>query len=263
MFASASIVAFVDRPMRHLLAHLHWLAAILIAAPAAGATVRMAFGDNLPPYILVREDAGIEIEIVRAALAYRGHVLQASYLPMGRIPIEFVLGHVDAIMMDVGEEMGRHGGHYGTPPVLYDNVFYTLKERGLVIKRPKHLHNLRIISFVGAAKRFPSWLSRIDHSSQYVESNNQAAQPDLLALGRYDAALCDRTIFQYNMNLRAAKAPLAAPIAVVAHPFVQADPLDYRPVFRSAKVRDDFDAGLAELRRSGRYRAIYRKYLEQ
>ncbi len=44
--------------------------------------------------------------------------------------------------------------------------------------------------------------------------------------------------------------------------FTIARPQDYRPVFRSARVRDDFNAGLAQMKKSGRYKAIYDKYLK-
>ena len=50
--------------------------------------------------------------------------------------------------------------------------------------------------------------------------------------------------------------------AVDAHALPAADARAYRPVFRNAAVRDDFNAGLAWLRKSGRYGAIYQHYLD-
>ena len=38
-------------------------------------------------------------------------------------------------------------------------------------------------------------------------------------------------------------------------------PLDYRPVFKSEKIRDDFNEGLQNLKDSGRYQEIYDFYL--
>ncbi|HEX9172512.1 MAG TPA: ABC transporter substrate-binding protein [Telluria sp.] len=248
---------------QRLLRHAGWLAAVLLSNPAAADTVHMAFGDNLPPYILVQQDAGIEIDIVREALAWRGHVLEAHYMPMPRLPVEFVSGRVDAIMIDMGEDMTKHGGHYGAPPVLYDNVFYTLKERAIAIDSPKDIKDLRIISFAGAARRYPGWFGKLDHSSGYVERNDQSVQPMLLAMGRYDAALSDRTIFEYNLKQLATEQPVLAAKVLEVHPFVNVNPHNYRTVFRSARVRNDFNAGLAELHRSGRYRAIYEKYLKR
>lgn len=242
-----------------------YLSLLLAAVPAAGraaaADVRMAFGDNLPPYILAERDAGIEVDIVREALAYRGHVLRAQYLPMGRIPVAFIAGQVDAIMMDVGQDMQAHGGHYAMPPVLYDNVFYTLRARHLVIREPADLKQRSIISFVGAAKRYPAWLDGLTHTPAYVERNNQAAQPQLLALGRYDVVLSDRTIFQYYTLLQQRANPAFVMPALDEHEFTTANPRDYRAVFRDPAVRDDFNAGLRWLRKSGRYRAIYERYL--
>ena len=234
----------------------------LTAGSAAPASVSMAFGDNLPPYIMADSDAGIEVEVVREALAYRGHVLRAHYLPMARIPPTFIAGQVDAIMMDVGQNMTTHGGYYATPPVLYDNVLYTLKRRGLAIRKPSDLIGHTIMSFVGAARRYPEWFGALSHSSAYVERNNQAAHPMLLALGRYDIVLSDRTIFQYyRLQSKKANPGFVMPEFDV-HAFTYANPADYRPVFRDATIRDDFNAGLAYLRKSGRYRVIRDKYLK-
>lgn len=236
------------------------LAGALAGGAAPAATVRMGFGDNLPPYILVERDGGIEVEMVREALALRGHTLRADYLPMGRLPLAYRSGRVDAIMMDVGEDMAGRG-HYAEPPVLYDNVFYTLRARKLRIERPEQLRGRSIMAFVGAAKRYPDWLGALSRSPDYAERNNQAAQPLLLALGRYDVVLSDRTIFQYYVWQGRKRDPAFVMPAVDEHAFTRADPRDYRPVFRDAAIRDDFNAGLAQLRKSGRYRAIYAKYL--
>lgn len=237
---------------------------LLLTLPLSvhAATVRMAFGDNLPPYILVSSGSGLEVDIVREALAYRGHVLQPVFMPMGRIPVAFVAGKADAIMMDVGEDMQSAGGHYGDAPVVYDNVLFTLARRRLSLKQPADLRQLWVMSFVGAAKRYPGWLGQLDHKRYYVEHNNQAVQPLLLAMGRYDVVVCDRTIFTYFAKQQQKADPTFRMPAVDQHPLPVADARAYRPVFRSAEVRDDFNAGLAYLRKSGRYDAIYRRYLD-
>ncbi len=38
---------------------------------------------------------------------------------------------------------------------------------------------------------------------------------------------------------------------------------DYRPLFRDARVRDDFNAGLRHLKATGRFRQIYERYLRE
>ena len=231
------------------------------ALSAGAANVRMAFGDNLPPYILVGSSSGIEVDIVREALAYRGHVLQPRFMPMGRIPVMFVAGKVDAIMMDVGQDMTAAGGAYGEPPVLYDNVMYTLAQRRLSLKKPDDLDKLRILAFVGAGKRYPDWFGKREHTPFYAERNDQAVQPLLLAMGRYDVVVSDRTIFTYFLRQQQKRDPTFRMPPYDQHRLPAADPRHYRPVFRRAAVRDDFNAGLAWLRKSGRYDAIYHRYL--
>ncbi len=238
------------------------LLSIAITLPAGAADVRMAFGDNLPPYILVSSSSGIEVDIVREALAYRGHVLKPVFMPMGRIPVAFVAGKVDAIMMDVGQDMGPAGGVYGEAPVVYDNVMYTLARRRLSLKQPDDLRKLYVMSFVGAANRYPEWMGKLENTQFYVERNNQAVQPQLLALGRYDVVVSDRTIFTYYLKQQQEADSSFRMPAVDEHLLPAPDARAYRPVFRDAAVRDDFNAGLAWLRKSGRYGAIYHHYLE-
>lgn len=244
-----------------LSAQLKLAAALCLLAPAAmAAEVSMAFGEKIPPFCFPETDSGIELEVIREALAYRGHVLKARYYSFARIPVAFKAGEVDAAMTDLGEDMTGWGAHYGNPAVIYDNVFITLKERKLSISRPEDLHGLSVISFVGAAKRYPEWLDAVRKGGRYYEQNDQALQVLTLDRGRYDVVLSDRNIFKYfTLQLKLNKSFKPKPIA--EHSFVKLNPMDYRPVFRDSAIRDDFNAGLRYLKDSGRFQAIYHKYL--
>jgi len=227
---------------------------------ASADAVIMAFGEKIPPFCFPETDSGIELEVMRAALAYRGHTLKPRYYSFARIPVEFKAGEVDAAMTDLGEDMTSWGGHYGDPAVFYDNVFISLKERNLVIKKPEDLRGLKIISFVGAAKRYPEWLDEVKRQGHYFEQNNQELQVLTLNIGRYDVVLSDRNIFKYfTLQLKLNKAFQPKPI--VEQSFVKFNPMDYRPVFRDPKIRDDFNAGLKQLKENGKFNAIYQKYL--
>lgn len=222
--------------------------------------VSVAFGEKLPPFVIPETNSGIEIEIVREALALRGHVLRPLYFPMARIAISFKSRKVDVVMMDVGEDMSTLGGHYGDPPVLYDNVLITLKERNITIKRPEDLKGLRVNSFIGAQKRYPDWFGSLGPEA-YVEKNDQSVQPLLLEMKRYDVVLCDRNIFKYySMLLK--KSALFKGLPIVEHPFAIVNPEHYRPVFFDKKIRDDFNYGLKILQKNGRVKAIYDSYLK-
>ena len=79
--------------------------------------------------------------------------------------------------------------------------------------------------------------------------------------GRYDVVLSDRSIYHYFEQLLSRTALFKAK-AVDMHSFTEEDPQNYRPVFRDAQVRDDFNAGLQHLKQSGRYQQIYDSYLK-
>jgi polar amino acid transport system substrate-binding protein len=167
---------------------------------------------------------------------------------------------VDAAMTDLGEDLAAWGAYYGNPAVFYDNVFITLKERRLSIRKPDDLQGLTVISFVGAARRYPEWLDAVRKAGRYYEQNDQALQVLTLDLGRYDVVLSDRNIFKYfTLQLKLNKSFKPKPIT--EHAFTRLNPMDYRPVFRDSAVRDDFNAGLKHLKDSGRFQAIYQKYL--
>lgn len=233
----------------------------LIVTNASAEVVSVAFGEKLPPFIIPETHSGIELDIVREALAVRGHKLSPVYLPMARIAPTFKNRKVDVVMMDVGEDMKLHGGFYGDPPVLYDNVFITLKKSNITIKKPSDLKGLRINSFIGALKRYPQWLSEVGKTEDYIEKNDQSVQPLLLNFERCDVVLSDRFIFEYYTK-EAKKNPRFKNLPYIEHHFTVADPQDYRPVFFSKKIRDDFNYGLKEIRKKGRDRIIYDNYLK-
>lgn len=221
----------------------------------------MAFGEHIPPFCFPKDGSGIEVDVFREALAYRGIRLVPLFFPFARVPRAFRDGEVDASMTDLGEDMGAAGGHYGDTAVVYDNVLISLQSRGLQIRRPEDLDGLTVISFQGASKRFPEWLGPLQRSKRLTEVNDQALQVRTLMRGRYDLVLADRSIFRYfSLQLQRQGETL---LPVTEHEFTSPDPRDYRPVFRSPLMRDEFNEGLRWLRASGAYRAIYERYLSE
>lgn len=223
--------------------------------------IRMAFGEKIPPFVFPETDSGIEIEVIGESLAYRGHTLKPVYFSFARVPMSFKSQQVDATMTDLGEDLRPYGGYYGDPAVFYDNVFFTLQDRHLVINKPEDLKGLSVISFQGAAKRYPDWLDAVREANLYFEQNNQELQVLTLNAGRYDVVLSDRNIFKY-FTLKLIREQGFHPRPLEEHHFVKFNPLNYRPVFRSRQVRDDFNAGLKHLKDTGRYQAIYDHYLK-
>ncbi|MBA5604807.1 ABC transporter substrate-binding protein [Duganella sp. FT3S] len=222
--------------------------------------ITMAFGEKIPPFCFPETNSGIEIEVLSQALAFRGHVLKPVYYSFARIPVAFKSHQVDAAMTDLGQDMTAVGAYYADPAVFYDNVFITLKERNIVIRKPEDLKGLSVLSFPGGAKRYPDWLGAVNKAGRYFEQNDQALQVLTLDKGRYDVVLSDRNIFRYfTLLLSLNKSIQLRP--VTEQSFVKFNPMDYRAVFWNKRYRDDFNAGLKHIKENGHFDAIYRKYL--
>ncbi len=233
---------------------------IQLAVTANADEISMAFGERIPPYVFPEKHAGIELSVMREALAHRGHLLRPQYFPLARVPLAFKRNQVRAAMTDLGEDMTSYGGFYGNTAVTYRNVFITLKRKNLTIKSQHDLHNLKIEGFQGALKRYPTWLQSAYEAENYNEINDQAMQILDLFEGQVDVVLSDHNIFKYFMYRLIGKKRVL-PMAIQIHDFARINPRDYRPVFDDPKVRNDFNEGLAFLRKTGRYQAIYRQYL--
>ncbi|AOW79096.1 amino acid-binding protein [Colwellia sp. PAMC 20917] len=223
--------------------------------------VLMAFSQEIPPYIFQKHNKGIEIDIISAALAYKGHTLKPLYFPLGRIPIAFRSNLVDAAMGDMGINLEAFGGFYAEPAVIYNNVFITLKDRNISIEKPSDLGGLQIVSFQGAEKRYPKWLNKVKEDNRFYGISDQLTQVKLLHYRRYDVVLSDIYIFKHFVKQLILMNDLEVG-DVKVHNFTKANPDDYRPVFRDKKVRDDFNLGLKNIKETGRFQKIYDNYMK-
>lgn len=243
-----------------LFKYLLFFVITILSSTTNAKDILMAFGQEIPPYIFEEQDKGIEIDIISAALAYKGHTLKPLYFPLGRVPLAFRNKIVDAAMGDMGIDLKVDGGFYANPAVIYDNVFFTLKSRKLAIKNPKDLDPLYVVSFQGAEKRYPQWIKKVSDEKRFFGISNQLSQVKLLFLGRYDVVLSDRYIFRYFVEQLKLTNSLDV-YEVDEHKFITENTEDYRPVFRDKNIRDDFNLGLNKIKENGQFQKIYDNYM--
>ncbi|MFT5757197.1 MAG: polar amino acid transport system substrate-binding protein [Alteromonadaceae bacterium] len=237
-----------------------FLVTTMLTTFAEAKDILMAFSQEIPPYIFQKHNKGIEIDIISSALAYKGHTLKPLYFPLGRVPIAFINNLVDAAMGDMGVNLTTRGGFYADPAVIYNNVFITLKSNNISIEEPSDLDHLTVVSFQGAEKRYPKWLKKVQEDKRFYGISDQLTQVKLLQLRRYDVVLSDRYIFKYFVKQMMLMNVLEVS-EVDEHQFTTVNPLDYRPVFRDKKIRDDFNLGLKKIKENGKYQKIYDNYM--
>ena len=224
------------------------------------AEIKMSFGGEIPPYTFPKTNSGIELEIISLALSYKNHTLKPVYVPLAQVPISFKEKKVDAAMTDLGIDLRPFGGLYANPAVWYDNVFISLKQNNLTIKQPQDLDGLIVTSFQGGVHRYPKWLKHVKEKYNYFEQNNQRLQVLVLHKQRVDVILTDINIYKYNVaKLKKEKGFKAKEVKI--HHFIKLNLMDYRPIFRDKKIRDDFNEGLAHIKKTGEFQAVYDKYV--
>lgn len=218
----------------------------------------MTFGASIPPYAFPDTGRGIEVDIIREALAVSGVELDPVFVPARRIAFEFIQGKVDAASKDQGEDLTEHGGIYGDVSVQFQDVIFTLAERDLKLVEPSDLSDLRVVAFQNASKHYSDWLSPLQDSTNYTETADQSLQVKMLHRGRADAIVADLNIVQYLTKLVAQEGKIdIKPVATTNF----AEPWGYRPAFRTEELRDKFNAGLKTLIDTGRYQEIVDSYV--
>jgi polar amino acid transport system substrate-binding protein len=136
----------------------------------------MAFGEKTPPFCFPKSDSGIDLEMISAGSAFRGHHREPRYLPLARVPLAFRKGKVAAAMTDLGQALAKAGGNWGNPEVIYSNVFVSLISRHPEIKQPEGLNSLSIMAVEGAVQRDPEWLATSKAEGLYCESTTRSCR---------------------------------------------------------------------------------------
>ncbi|WP_159995193.1 ABC transporter substrate-binding protein [Roseomonas sp. 18066] len=246
--------------MRHrgrltLLTGLLLAAGLLPVDAARAADVRMLIGNSLPPYIIERENRGVEYDIVKEALALRGHRMVPSYVPFARIPVELERDAADAAMT-VNDSSGIRAC-FSDVHIIYRNYAISLASRGLKIEAMDDLRGKSIRAFQNARLYLgPAFNAVTADNPGYAETANQQTQNAMLFAGRVDVVVGDINIFNWFNRTLPASAEAQQPVALHA----LFEPVAYRVGFRDATLCAAFNGGLAELRASGRYDAIVAGY---
>lgn len=220
--------------------------------------IKMTFSGTTPPYTFPETKGGIEVDIIREALAIHGHTLTPIFVPAKRILFDFKLGKVDAASKDHAQDVGDLEIFYGDVYVQFHDVIFSIADRDLVISKPKDLEDLRIVAFQTAPDHYPDWLDGVKDSVNYSETADQTLQVKMLHRGRTDVIIADQTIISYLTKKVSTETGMEIKPTKITN---FADPWGYKPLFRSAELRDQFNDGLAQIIASGEHQAIIDRYL--
>jgi len=223
--------------------------------------LKVVFSSYTPPYVFTSTKNGIVIDIVKEVLQNRGYIVKPVFLPIGRGFKMFAEKKVDATSI-IKKSSGLVKAYYTEYFMQYHNKAFSLKDRGIELKKLSDLNSLHVIGFQNAHKVLnKEYIKSVKNSKKYRELANQKSQVLMLFKGRVDVIVLDESIFKYYKNMLIYEGKILANVEVISHNFFK--PTKYRTAFVEKQARNDFDIGLKELKKNGRYDAIYEQYIKQ
>lgn len=218
--------------------------------------VHVGMGLPKPPYIMESGTAGLDYDIAKQALAAGGYKLVGHMLPQARALVILRAGQLDG-MLSTTEGIG--GQDYFTDTyIVYQNVAITLTSRNLKLRQIEDLSNHSVVAFQNASMLLGERFSMVvSGHPDYREVPSQITQNKLLFTGRVDVVVGDRLIFRYFSDKL--EPQIDATQAVTYHRIFPESPR--KAVFRDARVRDAFNAGLKLIRANSSYDAIVKQYV--
>ena len=219
--------------------------------------IKVAIGLALPPYIIAEENKGMEYEIVKEALEIVGYRLVPEYYPFARVLKSMDEKTVDAAMT-TNEQSGLKDVFYSNSHITYQNAAITLKKNDFSINNVEDLSKFSIIAFQNATLYLGDDFKKMaENNSGYKELAKQENQVAMLYKERTQVFVGDINIFNYYSKITQ-MVDTNVPIAI--HQIFPKT--NYKVAFQDKAICEKFNQGLKQLKESGRYDEIIKKYVD-
>ena len=225
-------------------------------------SVTLGISFSIPPYVILENDSGLELDIIKAAFSVTGHDVIPRYMPLDRSFKLYEKKDLDGV---INVKKGMVKGHYSGDVITFQNCAITLRKKAFKIDSIADLKGKRVVAFQNAKKLLGIPFSEvIGGLAYYHEVARQRLQINMLFLDRTDAVILDRNIFGYFR--RKVYESLDIPQSIIAQKVVYHcvfKPAKYKIAFHDGMLRDDFDKGLKVIRDNGTYDNIQRSYRDR
>lgn len=221
--------------------------------------IELVAGLTKPPFIVEASDRGIQLDIIRAALAQQHRKVSFIYLPLGRnLSAYYRLGFDGVITLSASESLKNI--YLTKPYISYQNVVVTLAKRKLTIDKVDDLRDKLVIAFQNA-QRFlgKAYQMAVVDNEGYWEMADQRRQIAMLFSNRVDAIVIDINIFKFLRREGILSSADYEQPYQIHKIFTERT---YVAGFRSKALRDEFDHGLTRIKANGRYQQIIDNYLD-
>ena len=218
---------------------------------------------SIPPWVIAENNSGIELDILKEALSPSGYRIKPSYLSFALSYSLFEAEKLDGILNATKDSVKQ--GFFSEPVVTFQNVAISLKEKNFPADiNLQFLSDKSVVAFQKASVLLGEEFGRaMSGNLRYQEVAKQNLQINLLMIRDIDFIIMEKNIFGYywqqaqtDPHLIRAKSKLNRPVQL--HYLFK--PTNYRFVFATQEIRDDFNEGLNTIKENGLYDEIFRRY---
>lgn len=219
-------------------------------------TLELVAGIAKPPFIVEENGKGMQLDLIREALALSDIDVKFTHMPLGRNITGFQRMNADGVITLLPDY--QHPGlHLSKPYISYQNVAISLVEKQFSIEKISDLSNKNIMAFQNAKKFLgDEYNETVAYSMDYREVHDQHKQIEMLFLRRVEVIIMDINIFKWFLKHQND--------VIYNKPFTVHyifNEREYSIGFKSKEVRDKFDQGIQMMRESGSYQVIIDNYL--
>lgn len=210
-----------------------------------------------PPYVIESEGRGLEVDIVREALAVTGHSLKIDFFDRAFLRNAIEYGRTDAA---AGLAEGVEGLYYSDTYISFQNQIISRAADKIKLSSLADLKGRRFTAWKGAHKVMGEeyrLATENGTSPSYLEYDNQLVQNKMFWSHRIDLIIIDSFIFNWFRD--ALSEDFITTDEIANHPLLP-EKTDYRIAFKDKDIRDAFNVGLTKLKRTGRYEALQNYY---
>jgi len=241
-----------------------WCAIGLLAQlPVSAAELRIAHGQDKPPFVFGQDQRGLEIDIMREALAYKGHSIEVVHASNKRLQVALQTMGVDGVAT---VRKSDDSNFYSDDYITFENYAISRESENLKLDKVSDLKGHSIVAWQNAYRDLgPEFEATFNpdvkepYLRNYMELASQRSQNAMFWLRRAEVIVVDRTIFLWYRKELAKEIDTSAPVRF--HNLFPSR-THFQAAFKSQQIRDDFNQGLRHLRESGRYQLLYDYYIK-
>lgn len=227
-------------------------------------TLKVAFGNVRPPYIIEEKGllTGIELDVVKEALLLSGYKIEHVQLPTKRLGLAIPkMGFDIAVGVDAQDPKFFYSDEY----IEFKNYAVAKSRRNVKLTNIEHLKNYTVGAWPLAWQQCgPKYKALFSPNKEgafpegYYEPVTAEGQNRMFWMDRIDVSVQNKITFIYYKNFLKQSLNTAADVVYYD---IFPDKVKYFVAFKSEKMRDEFNDGLAKLRRNKRYNRIFDSYI--